>query len=915
MGRPALQHTLPERTPPEGTGAQAANPEPDLSPSPPSSRSDDDTSTSSTSSATSDPEHGGPAVAHPATETTEAANAPRTVAATEPHNHPTQPMIHGRRLREALARLDPLPATAFLSEPCIMFRTPPPFLRGPLRRALHFALGQINSASTDDMRERAWKLWLFLPRLLLHRPAGTQRVPKPELLNRFTQFFTGNSSANQRQARRTNQHPTNPNEDARAQRAIHLTRLGELSRARQALLAEPLAPGDEATHQRLTDPTARPQQAYQAIDTDLLQWNPATPAAIPAQLFLTNLARAKKGAAPGPSGLTAEIAKLLLDDAAASHSFQQVCHRLATADIPATIAAAIGLGRMVAIRKASGGVRGLVVGDFLRRLVARSLAQHYATDFEAACHPHQYALSTRAGTEALFHTLQLTTETDHLQTVLSVDGIGAYDHVSRTAMLRGLANSANTPHAQAALPFARLFYSQPSTYLWTDDSDDHGQTHPITQAEGGEQGDPLMPALFSLALDFALRAFQADLLPGERVMAFLDDIYITAPPPRIRIRPDLTGTYATAHDAAVLACLAQLLDHQHGALPEHASHRAHLALDQGGLGLRSAHHHTAAAYWASWHDVAPIIQRKSPNLFTHITEQLTTPVDSATPSIQCLQHVQEFLRNLGLEAPAWAECAPPGPPTQAELPQQLRRWQQAASKVIDQAYANFVEASADPAGQALLESQRAGAIAHMTSLGTTEPLAPIPVPFARDRERFAILARSTTRCGHDPGVPSHSFLPGSPIQQCYNLTAEGAGCKTVTLTDDGYSIESDTPKSTGGSGTAPQPVQLLLAALVGCEQATAKFVAMKMRVPPIRRIQFELHAERDEWGSLAGPIDQHPLQPSRLQRIWGTAHVYSDANASQIRAISEAVKKRCPVASMVIESGCELDVRWVKADE
>ena len=389
---PALQHTLPERTPPEGTGAQAANPEPDLSPSQPSSRSDDDARTSSTSSTTSDPEHGGPAVAHPATETTEAANAPRTVAAAEPHNHPTQPMIHGRRLREALARLDPLPATAFLSEPCIMFRKPPPFLRGPLRRALHFALDQINSASADDMRERAWKLWLFLPRLLLHRPAGTQRVPKPELLNRFTQFFTGrwdtlieHSSAKQRQARRTNQHPTNPNEDARAQRAIHLARLGELSRARQALLAEPLAPGDEATHQRLTDPTARPQQAYQAIDTDLLQWIPATPTAIPAQLFLTNLARAKKGAAPGPSGLTAEIAKLLLDDAAASHSFQQVCHRLATADIPATTAAAIGLGRMVAIRKASGGVRGLVVGDFLRRLVARSLAQHYATDFEA---PH-----------------------------------------------------------------------------------------------------------------------------------------------------------------------------------------------------------------------------------------------------------------------------------------------------------------------------------------------------------------------------------------------------------------------------------------------------------------------------------------------------------------------------------------------
>ena len=33
-------------------------------------------------------------------------------------------------------------------------------------------------------------------------------------------------------------------------------------------------------------------------------------------------------------------------------------------------------------------------------------------------------------------------------------------------------------------------------------------------------------------------------------------------------------------------------------------------------------------------------------------------------------------------------------------------------------------------------------------------------------------------------------------------------------------------------------VQLLLGALVGCEQATAKFVAAKMRLPAIRRIEF-----------------------------------------------------------------------------
>ena len=52
--------------------------------------------------------------------------------------------------------------------------------------------------------------------------------------------------------------------------------------------------------------------------------------------------------------------------------------------------------------------------------------------------------------------------------------------------------------------------------------------HSILQAEGGEQGDPLMPALFALGVAPALRAMQTDLLPSESVRAFLDDTYLTS---------------------------------------------------------------------------------------------------------------------------------------------------------------------------------------------------------------------------------------------------------------------------------------------------------------------------------------------------------------------------------------------------
>ena len=163
-------------------------------------------------------------------------------------------------------------------------------------------------------------------------------------------------------------------------------------------------------------------------------------------------------------------------------------------------------------------MRGIVAGDVLRRLVARTIAQQLDSEIEEATAPFQYALRTRAGTECVAHLLQAATDADPHATIVSLDRIGAFDLISRASMLSGVMA---LPTGSSALPFARQFYGDASSYLWEDES---GNVHTVLQAEGGEHGDPLMPALFALGQHRALEAIQAQLQPGERLFAFLDDL-------------------------------------------------------------------------------------------------------------------------------------------------------------------------------------------------------------------------------------------------------------------------------------------------------------------------------------------------------------------------------------------------------
>ena len=92
----------------------------------------------------------------------------------------------------------------------------------------------------------------------------------------------------------------------RVDRAPNLVQLGELSAARQALEGANVAPGNLVTLGALTNQDRRPPFARQELSQEILHSEPAEPFVLDGDAFLVYLRTARRGAAPGPLGMTAD---------------------------------------------------------------------------------------------------------------------------------------------------------------------------------------------------------------------------------------------------------------------------------------------------------------------------------------------------------------------------------------------------------------------------------------------------------------------------------------------------------------------------------------------------------------------------------------------------------------------------------
>ena len=156
------------------------------------------------------------------------------------------------QLRAAFASMDQVDVVAIFRQRAAVMKSVPRFLHGPFRNALKVAMEEASS-SDPTRQERGWKVFLLLPRILMHRPPGGGHISRDKLIARFEIFRRGEwrslleasaqCDARAAQARCRRRRRQVDNVEQRAIRAETLIHLGELSHARQVLEGAELAPG------------------------------------------------------------------------------------------------------------------------------------------------------------------------------------------------------------------------------------------------------------------------------------------------------------------------------------------------------------------------------------------------------------------------------------------------------------------------------------------------------------------------------------------------------------------------------------------------------------------------------------------------------------------------------------------------
>ena len=284
-----------------------------------------------------------------------------------------------------------------------------------------------------------------------------------------------------------------PSQQERFERASALTKEFLLQKACGSLVNEPPAEVTNAIADEMRIKHPRAREADTPRLSALREVNAAVVGAIQPDEVKRVIKDFPKGSASGPSGLKPQHLKDAIVPGWGDEVARQVSallSLLARGHAPQELQRYLCGATLVTLKKKDGAHRPVAVGDTWRRLVAKALCRRYARELKKYSEPVQLGVGTKAGCEAIVHTTRQwlgRNRTAKDKVFVKMDLSNAFNAVGRSAVLAAVRRI-----IPGVAPWADFCYNHESL-LWLD-------SRRLSSARGVQQGDPLGPAFFALAI-------------------------------------------------------------------------------------------------------------------------------------------------------------------------------------------------------------------------------------------------------------------------------------------------------------------------------------------------------------------------------------------------------------------------------
>jgi uncharacterized OsmC-like protein len=144
--------------------------------------------------------------------------------------------------------------------------------------------------------------------------------------------------------------------------------------------------------------------------------------------------------------------------------------------------------------------------------------------------------------------------------------------------------------------------------------------------------------------------------------------------------------------------------------------------------------------------------------------------------------------------------------------------------------------------------------------------------------------------------------------ETFKAEARGKGWPTtVVITNTEWTLKTDEPIEEGGSNTGPNPMQLFIASLAGCQNEQAQVVAEELS---LNMTQIDIKVEIDL--DLSGFMGMSDHSNGCYKSVRLDASVTGDLSDEHVKTLGQKVDDRCPILALLRTSGCQIESSWSK---